>query len=157
MGTLDTGVPTLDARLKQPDLLATTEYPEAYFIATHFQFDAAGGVNEVRGEFILRGVSEPLSLVARSFACRHDEMLERDVCGGDFAGDLKRSDFGANFGEPSSPTRCTSSSRWKPSPRTDAVARLRLAAVESSACRIIAGRRLEAAPAFHPRHGDDTS
>jgi polyisoprenoid-binding protein YceI len=100
MATLDSGVPTLDARLKQPDLLATTEYPEAYFIATHFQFDAAGGVKEVRGEFILRGVSEPLSLVARSFACRRDEMLKRDVCGGDFAGDLKRSDFGATFGLP---------------------------------------------------------
>jgi polyisoprenoid-binding protein YceI len=54
----------------------------------------------VRGEFILRGVSEPLSLVARSFACRHDEMLQHDVCGGDFAGDLKRSDFGATFGLP---------------------------------------------------------
>ena len=98
--SVDSGVRALDARLKQPDLLATTEYPEAYFIATHFQFDADGGVKEVRGEFILRGVSEPLSLVARSFACRHDETLRRDVCGGDFAGDLKRSDFGATFGLP---------------------------------------------------------
>ncbi len=98
--SVDTGVRALDARLKQPDLLATTEYPEAYFVATRFQFDAAGGVKEVRGEFTLRGVGEPLSLVARSFACRHDAMLKKDVCGGDFEGDLKRGRFGATYGEP---------------------------------------------------------
>ena len=98
--TLSTGLRVLDARLKQSDLLATSEYPEAYFIATRFQFDAAGGVKEVRGEFTLRGVGEPLSLVARSFACRHDAMLGRDVCGGDFEADLKRGRFGATFGEP---------------------------------------------------------
>ena len=98
--TVDTGFRVLDARLKQPDLLATAEYPEAYFVATRFQFDAAGGVKEVRGEFTLRGVGEPLSLYAHSFACRHDEMLKRDVCGGDFEADLKRSRFGATLGEP---------------------------------------------------------
>ena len=98
--TLSTGLRVLDARVKEPDLLATTEYPEAYFVATRFQFDPAGGVREVRGEFTLRGVGEPLSLFAKSFACRHDERLARDVCGGDFVADLKRSRFGATYGEP---------------------------------------------------------
>ena len=100
VATVSTGLRALDARLKQPDLLATVEYPEAYFVATRFQFDAAGGVKEVRGEFTLRGVGEPLSLVARSFACRRDDMLKKDVCGGDFEADLKRGRFGATFGEP---------------------------------------------------------
>jgi len=98
--TVETGMPVLDARLKQSDLLATDDYPEAYFVATRFVFDAAGGVQEVRGEFTLRGVSEPLSLVARSFACRHDATLRRDICGGDFDASLKRSRFGATLGEP---------------------------------------------------------
>ena len=98
--SVETGMPVLDARLKQPDLLATAEYPEAYFVASRFAFDAAGGVREVRGEFTLRGVSEPLSLVARSFACRHDATLRRDVCGGDFDARLQRSRFGATLGEP---------------------------------------------------------
>ena len=98
--TLSTGSRVLDARLREPDLLATAEYPEAYFVATRFQFDAAGGVREVRGEFTLRGVGEPLSLVARSFACRQDAMLERQVCGGDFEGELKRSRFGVTMGLP---------------------------------------------------------
>jgi polyisoprenoid-binding protein YceI len=100
VGTVETGMRVLDARLKQPDLLATTEYPEAYFIATRFRFDASGGVKEVRGEFTLRGVGEPLSLIARSFACRHDDRLGKEVCGGDFEADLKRGRFGATFGEP---------------------------------------------------------
>ena len=100
VATVSTGMRVLDARLKQPDLLATAEYPEAYFVATRFQFDAAGGVKEVRGEFTLRGVGEPLSLIARSFACRHDERLGKDVCGGDFEADLKRGRFGATLGEP---------------------------------------------------------
>jgi len=98
--TVETGVRALDARLKEPDLLATAEYPEAYFVATKFQFDAAGGVSQVRGEFTLRGVSEPLSLVARSFACRRDATLQRQVCGGDFDAELKRSRFGATLGLP---------------------------------------------------------
>lgn len=100
MATLSTGVAALDARLKRPDLLAVDAYPEAYFIATHFRYDAAGGVQEVRGEFILRGHSEPLSLYADRFACRQDAALGRRVCGGDFHGDLQRGAFGANFGEP---------------------------------------------------------
>jgi polyisoprenoid-binding protein YceI len=100
VASVSTGVRVLDARLKEHDLLATAEYPEAYFVATRFQFDASGAVKEVRGEFTLRGVGEPLSLVARSFACRHDDMLKREVCGGDFVADLKRGRFGATFGEP---------------------------------------------------------
>jgi polyisoprenoid-binding protein YceI len=99
VGTVDTGVPALDARLKEPDLLAVKEYPEAYYIATRFRFDG-NGVAELRGEFILRGTSEPLSLVARRFGCRQDEHLRVEVCGGDFEGDLKRGRFGATFGEP---------------------------------------------------------
>jgi polyisoprenoid-binding protein YceI len=98
--TVSTGIRPLDARLKQPDLLAVGEYPEAYFVATRFQFDDAGGVKEVRGEFTLRGVGQPLSLYARRFACRRDAMLKKEVCGGDFEADLKRGQFGANFGEP---------------------------------------------------------
>lgn len=99
VGTVDTGVPALDARLKEPDLLAAAEYPVAYFISTRFRFEGPR-VAEVRGEFILRGTSEPLSLFARRFDCRHDEARRAEVCGGDFEGDLKRGRFGASFGEP---------------------------------------------------------
>ena len=91
---VDTGLPVFNARLRQPDLLASTEYPDAYFVARNFRFEGER-VAEVRGEFTLRGVSQPLSLHARHFACREDEGTE--VCGGDFMGEILRSDFGATY------------------------------------------------------------
>ena len=90
-------MPVFNARLREADLLASTEFPDAYFVATRFRFEG-DRLAEVRGEFTLRGVSQPLSLFARRFACRSDEGTE--VCGGDFEGELLRSDFGATFGLP---------------------------------------------------------
>jgi polyisoprenoid-binding protein YceI len=94
---VSTGVPVFDARLRKPDLLATDDYPEAYFVARNFRFDGQG-VAEVRGEFTLRGVGQPLSLRARHYACRQEAGAE--VCGGDFEGEVLRSDFGATYGLP---------------------------------------------------------
>ena len=94
---VDTGLPVFNARLREADLLASAEYPEAFFVATRFRFDGPA-LAEVRGEFTLRGVSQPLSLFARRFSCRDDDGTE--VCGGDFEGEILRSDFGITFGLP---------------------------------------------------------
>ncbi len=95
---VSTGIPVFDARLRQADLLASEAFPEAYFVARRFRFDG-DRLAEVRGEFTLRGTSVPLSLVARQFGCRRDGDGTR-VCGGDFTGELLRSEFGATFGLP---------------------------------------------------------
>jgi polyisoprenoid-binding protein YceI len=95
--SVDTGIAVFDARLRQADLLASTEHPEAFFVATRFRFEGEN-VAEVRGEFTLRGIGQPLSLQATHFACRPTEAGE--VCGGDFEAELLRSDFGATFGLP---------------------------------------------------------
>ena len=76
MGTIDTGVPFFNSRLREADLLATAEHPEAYFVATDFRFDG-DRVTEVRGEFTLRGVSRPLSLRALRFGCHSHPELQR--------------------------------------------------------------------------------
>jgi polyisoprenoid-binding protein YceI len=99
MNSIDTGLAVFNSRLKQPDLLATTEHPEAYFVAERFVFEGAR-LAEVRGEFTLRGISQPLALKAQSFACRTDEPAGQRVCGGDFEASVKRSDFGMTFGLP---------------------------------------------------------
>ncbi len=91
---VDTGLPVFNARLRQADLLASAEHPEAYFVARNFRFEGQR-LAEVRGEFTLRGVSRPLSLHALRFGCRGDDTAE--VCGGDFEGDILRSDFGATY------------------------------------------------------------
>jgi len=94
---VDTGLPFFNARLREADLLASAEYPEAYFVARNFRFEGQA-LAEVRGEFTWRGVSQPLSLFARRFACRIDAGAE--VCGGDFEGEILRSEFGITFGLP---------------------------------------------------------
>ena len=95
--SVDTGIPVFNARLRQADLLASTEHPEAFFVVRNFRFDG-NRIAEVRGEFTLRGTSQPLTLRVRHFACRQDGNAE--VCGGDFEGEILRSEFGATFGLP---------------------------------------------------------
>jgi polyisoprenoid-binding protein YceI len=97
--TVDTGLRFFDARLRQPDFLDSAAQPEAFFVARSFRFDGAR-LAEVRGEFTLRGVSQPLSLNALRFACRQDPQRLREVCGGDFEARLNRSEFGSTFGLP---------------------------------------------------------
>jgi polyisoprenoid-binding protein YceI len=97
---VDTGLAVFNARLRQDDLLATGVHPEAFFVATQFRFDGER-VAEVRGEFTLRGVGQPLSLRAIRFACyAPPDDPSAEVCGGDFEGEIKRSDFGATLGLP---------------------------------------------------------
>jgi polyisoprenoid-binding protein YceI len=95
--SVDTGMGFFNARLRAADLLASEAHPEAFFVATQWQFDGQK-VASVRGEFTLRGVSQPLTLRATQFACR--DTPEGEVCGGDFEGTLQRSDFGLDFGLP---------------------------------------------------------
>ncbi|MEO7853183.1 MAG: YceI family protein [Rubrivivax sp.] len=97
--TVDTGMAFFDKRLRQDDLLASQSDPVAYFVASRFVFDGAA-LRGVRGEITWRGVSQPLELVATRFACHTHPTLAREVCGGDFEGELKRGDFGASFGMP---------------------------------------------------------
>jgi polyisoprenoid-binding protein YceI len=96
---VDTGIRVFNARLREPDLLAGGEFPEAYFVASRFSFKGDTPV-EVRGEFTFRGVSQPLSLRAMAFACRIETPSQHEVCGGDFEAEFNRSDFGSTFGLP---------------------------------------------------------
>ncbi len=97
--SVDTGLRVFDARLRRDDMLASAAHPEAFFVASDFRFDG-DRLTEVRGEFTLRGISQPLSLRARAFNCRVDTERQREVCGGDFEADFNRGDFGITFGLP---------------------------------------------------------
>jgi polyisoprenoid-binding protein YceI len=99
LASVDTGVKVLDVRLRDADFLGVAVAPEAFFVASRFVF-AAGRLAEVTGEFTLRGTSAPLTLRALRFACRRDDIAGAEVCGGDFEGRLKRSDFGITHSLP---------------------------------------------------------
>ena len=98
-GSVSSGVPALDKVLRGSGFLSSEAYPTAYFVAEGARFDGER-LAALRGEFTLRGVSRPLELASTRFACRRDEMLQREVCGGDFVAEFKRSDFGSTFGLP---------------------------------------------------------
>ncbi len=96
---ISTGIPVFDARLREPDLLASQDHPEAFFVARDFRFNGSQ-LQQVRGEFTFRGQSRPMALRALTFSCRTDSAAQREVCGGDFDTELLRSEFGATFGLP---------------------------------------------------------
>lgn len=88
---VSTGLRVFDARIRRADLLASADFPQAVFSAENFRFEGDRLV-EVSGTFTLRGVSRPLVLRALRFGC--ETQAARQVCGGDFEGELQRSDFG---------------------------------------------------------------
>ncbi len=96
---VDTGTPVFDARLREADMLASDLYPRATFVASKFGFEGTD-VKTVQGELTLRGYGQTLELHALRFGCHTHPALQREICGGDFEGELRRSDFGAGYGVP---------------------------------------------------------
>lgn len=97
--SISTGFAPFDGVLRGPYLLATQEYPSAYFVAQRFTFDG-DALATVSGEFTLRGVSQPLSLRALRFSCRLSPEPARETCGGDFEAEFNRSAFGITHSLP---------------------------------------------------------
>jgi polyisoprenoid-binding protein YceI len=98
-GSASSGVPLLDALLKGREMIDVAAHPQAFFVARHARFD--GEVpRELRGEFTLRGISQPLSLRALRWHCGLNPLFKRTVCGGDFEAELIRSSFGITHSLP---------------------------------------------------------
>lgn len=97
--SVSSGVAPLDSLLRRNDMLASEAHPAAYFVARRFVFDG-DRPSAVRGEFTLRGTSLPLELRAVRFNCYEHPMLQREVCGGDFEGEFRRSNYGINHSLP---------------------------------------------------------
>jgi polyisoprenoid-binding protein YceI len=97
---VNTGVPPLDARLKEGDMLSVGANPRAYLVAERVEFDDTGRVTALRGELTLRGTSVPLTLTALRFNCYTSPLLRREVCGGDFEGRVSRSAVGITHSLP---------------------------------------------------------
>lgn len=94
VAAVSTGLPVLDALLKGADLLDAASHPQAFFIAQDLLSDAQGRLQTVQGVLTLRGVDRPLTLRAERFRCYLNPLFRREVCGGDFVGEIRRSDFG---------------------------------------------------------------
>lgn len=99
-GSASTGVPLLDVQLRGSAMLDAAAFPKATFVARGFSFNDRGGVSAVRGEFILRGTSRALELKALRYRCYTSPLFGREVCGGDFEGEIVRSAFGVTHSLP---------------------------------------------------------
>ena len=97
---VSTGLPVLDALLRGSDFFDAQAHPQAYFVADHIEFNAQGQPQAVHGEFTLRGTSRGLVLQAERFRCYLNPLFRRQVCGGDFVGEIQRSDFGITHSLP---------------------------------------------------------
>jgi polyisoprenoid-binding protein YceI len=97
--SVSTGVPVLDVLLQNEDFFNTRAYPQAYFVAHQLKFNQ-DKLQSVRGELTLRGLSMPLQLRATHFNCYQHPVRQKQVCGGDFEGELLRTDVGMNYGTP---------------------------------------------------------
>lgn len=95
-GSVSTGFAPFDAVVRGRYLLWAEQHPSAQFVAQRFAFDGDHLVS-VTGEFTLRGVAQPLTLRALRFGCRTEAEPAREICGGDFEGELQRSDFGITY------------------------------------------------------------
>lgn len=95
--SVDTGVPELDRILQGGLFLDTARHPEARFTATDLSFQDGRPV-AARGELSLRGVSRPVVIEIRDYACATHFLSRRPLCGADAHVVLNRRDFGITFG-----------------------------------------------------------
>ncbi len=95
--SVSTGLRVFDARIREPDLLASADFSQAVFTAEALRFNG-DRLTEVSGTLNLRGIGRPLVLHALRFGC--EQRAQQQVCGGDFEGELQRSDYGINFSLP---------------------------------------------------------
>jgi polyisoprenoid-binding protein YceI len=97
--SVNTGVAPLDSLLRGASGFASTDFPQAFFTARSARWE--GEVpREIRGEFTLRGVSQGLTLKAVRWKCGLNPLFRREVCGGDFEGEIVRSSFGITHSLP---------------------------------------------------------
>lgn len=97
MASITSGVAPFDAHLKSADFFDVAKHPSARFTADRLAFNG-DKVSQVAGTLTLLGKAQPVTLEAGRFNCYMNPMLKREVCGGDFATTIKRSQWGMNWG-----------------------------------------------------------
>lgn len=95
----DTGHDGLNKKLLGSLFFNTARYPEIVFISRQIEFEDGKPVR-AHGELTMLGVTRPLSLEIRDYACTLQFLTRRPMCGADVHAVLRRTDFGMNFGAP---------------------------------------------------------
>ncbi|MES2183206.1 MAG: YceI family protein [Pseudomonadota bacterium] len=99
---IDTSTPSsgntaLDRMLQGERFFKSAEFPTARFSADDLRFNGAQPA-ELRGQLTLLGVTHPVALKALRYGCYQNNMLKREVCGGDYETTIRRSQWGMEWG-----------------------------------------------------------
>jgi polyisoprenoid-binding protein YceI len=94
-----TGVPKLDAHLKNGDFFDAGSYPDAIFTAKQFTFDGEK-VALISGDLTMRGKTNPITLTATNFNCYMSPGFKKQACGGSFETTIQRSLWDVKYGIP---------------------------------------------------------
>ena len=97
--SVNSGVPILDNLIRGTAMIDAVANPQAFFTARSARFEG-DTPRELRGEFTLRGISQPLTLRTLRWKCGLNLLFRREVCGGDFEGEFIRSAFGITHSLP---------------------------------------------------------
>jgi polyisoprenoid-binding protein YceI len=99
--SINTGVAPFDGHLKSKDFFNAEAHPKATFKAD-FKLEA-GKVSSIPGQLTMLGVTKPVMLKTNGFGCYEHPRFKKQVCGGDFEANIKRSEWGMSYGLPSIP------------------------------------------------------
>ena len=95
----DTGHDELNRKLLGANFFNTARFPEIRFVARDVTFQDGIPVS-AQGELTMLGVTRPVVLEIREFACGRHFPSFRNFCGADVHTTIKRSDFGMKYGIP---------------------------------------------------------
>jgi len=95
----DSGHDGLNKKLQGGLFFNTARFPEIVFISNNVEF-ADGKPVRAHGELTMLGVSRPVTLDIRDYACTLQFLTRRPMCGADVHTSIRRTDFGMNFGAP---------------------------------------------------------
>jgi len=96
IATLSAASRGLENTLKGERVFNVAQSPTARFVGDGFTFDG-DKVASVSGTLTILGKSNPVTLKALRFNCYENGQLKREVCGGDFATTIQRSQYGLGF------------------------------------------------------------
>ena len=95
----DTGHDGLNQKLLGGSFFNTARFPAIQFVSTEVAFKDGKPVSAT-GNLTLLGVTRPVTLEIRDYACTLQFLTRRPLCGADVHTSIKRSDFGMNYGIP---------------------------------------------------------
>jgi polyisoprenoid-binding protein YceI len=95
----DTGHDGLNQKLLGANFFRTAQFPEIIFQSSSIEFKDGKPVSAT-GNLTLLGVSKPVTLEIRDYACTTQFLTRRPLCGADVHTIIKRSDFGMSYAIP---------------------------------------------------------